>query len=312
MNSKIILTANYGNNFQIIGTIGDWFCINSNDNSANTTFYNKIYKVVFIKSSEVVNDKNIPLSEPDLNEILDYSASSGASDSSYKDIKVSFVTKEEYYAKKDEAITYLTKDSKTAFRVNKTLVVKVGDKQKKYTDDTWNKFFYVGRIKPLNYEVIYKEYIGDYGDDPSEDQIDESQYFFIDSKNGNTAKSFDSFPYLSFDKKNILSFRPHVFLNRYSISIYNLAEDRYFISDIFKNWVVVADEKEMFWGADNYFYLPILPSMLGDCMYNDKRLYEGDVQKYRYVKINIPPITSFSNIVLVDSASTGLTSINNR
>ena len=44
LNSKIILTANYGNNFQIIGTIGDWFCINSNDNSANTTFYNKIYK----------------------------------------------------------------------------------------------------------------------------------------------------------------------------------------------------------------------------------------------------------------------------
>lgn len=293
--SAIITRVNYGQAFEIVNSFGEWYGINCTDNSKNSNFYFKSQKVLYVNKDNVVEDTNVPLSNLDLNKFqINYREGYYDGDSSYKDIKVSFVSKEQFYKAKKLSFNYFTADTLLANKKKKTILSKVYDHLKQTDDEDKYKYSYIGQIKDLNCDVIRKEYFGDYGDDPLETQIDEQTYILINSKTGKEFKSLESFPQLSYDKRLLISFRGYIYLNRYSVAIRDLINDKIYISEIFDKWVV-ADESLMFWGTDNHFYLAVLPGLLGEWAEKGKRVYEGDVSKYRYVKIQIPPLSSFKN-----------------
>ncbi len=172
------------------------------------------------------------------------------------------------------------------------MLYKTYGKENQNDEDSNYKYTYIGQFKSLSWGVVRRDYLGDYGDDPLETELNGQEFILTDWKTGKEFKSLESFPYLSYNKRFLMSFKRYVFLNRHAVAVRDLSTDKVYLSEIFDRWVI-PNESLMFWGTDGYFYLAVLPGVLIDGEFGGAEKYTENSAIYKYVKIQMPPLATF-------------------
>jgi hypothetical protein len=190
-------------------------------------------------------------------------------------VDLTLVDKSEYDAQKLTAVNYLVEDTTTIKKKMGVISLPYQKGFKRYTDnaskdesDNYTKYTYIGQISFLNKYVLYGQY------------WESHDYNLIDKKTGIIAATFSDYPYISSDKKYIISILGNVYTDTAELAICKINESA--ITDIisanFKNWVpVISDKNAMFWGTNGCFYVPVAQSRV----YNEKNV------DFQYLKISI-------------------------
>ena len=191
------------------------------------------------------------------------------------DVDLTLVDKSEYDAQKLTAVDYLAEDTTTIKKKKGVISLPYQKGVKLYTDnasedesDNYTEYTYIGQIPFLNKYVLYGQY------------WESHDYNLIDKKTGIVTAVFSDYPYISYDKRYIISILGDVYTDTAELALckINGLAITNVISANFKNWVpVVSDKKAMFWGTNGCFYVPVAQSSV----YNEKNV------DFQYLKISI-------------------------
>ncbi|MDL2214822.1 hypothetical protein LJC00_01370 [Dysgonomonas sp. OttesenSCG-928-M03] len=116
-----------------------------------------------------------------------------------------------------------------------------GENHKEYT--------FIGQIQYLNVYVLSGIYWEDWN------------FFFVDKNAGSTVQTFSNRPYLSADGKYIISIDFDTFEGITYIDLYEVCDNRYvdpLIGMYAKKWIPIHSPDSMFWGNDNFLYIPVI------------------------------------------------------
>jgi hypothetical protein len=168
-----------------------------------------------------------------------------------KYLKIELIKEEEFQAKQKTAINHLLADTakirkkKGVLRLpltagSKTLVDKLVD------NDGRQEYEYLGQITFLNAYLVRCLYWED------------MEYKLISKKNGAMISSFSAMPYISADKKKIMTAYADPYENDSEIAIYAITGSKInnTILARFMKWMP-GNEEKIFWGADGKLYLPV-------------------------------------------------------
>jgi hypothetical protein len=208
---------------------------------------------------------SIPLDSFELNEgSMDHDTT--------KSFEVSIVSKEKFYQMQKTSINHFTKDS-IFKKSDTTLNLKINNGFKTFIDEGEDSYYYLGQFKSLNaYLILF-----------SCGKCEESEYLLIDKKTGATIEGFPSFPYFSNNKQTALTM--YVGFDDAGVRL-NLYRKNGGATKGFPYWMPVKSI-EGFWGKDDYFYVPVLPSIVNWENQNPTKEREGTDYNFRYVKIKV-------------------------
>lgn len=190
-------------------------------------------------------------------------------------VKIELINKKLFLEKKKTAVIAIVTDTAKIKKTNGVinLPLRKGVKQfmdKDPFDETKQEFTYLGRVNFLKAYVLGGLY------------WEELDYKFISQKDGREIQSFGSFPYVSPNKKSIISIYDNPYTTEADFQLFSIHRKKpvaiFFAS--FKNWMP-APGGDMFWSADGCFYLPMLYSneyWKEDGNYNDN---------FKYLKITV-------------------------
>lgn len=188
--------------------------------------------------------------------------------------RMELVTEAEYRSKMKSAVDFLDTEKNVIKKNNNQLVLPCKKGKIKYTDnlkedETYAKYEYIGQIDFLNVymlEFVYWEASG---------------YIFVNRTTGEEIESFEDYPYISADKKNIVCVKRDPYELSANILIYKIksGELSIAVSDNFEYWIPFYD-KPLFWSDDNCMYIPAI------------HIKDFDVNKdmnkiCQYIKLNI-------------------------
>lgn len=284
----------------IIDRQGAWFLEEPNTNAIRRYFLEyatmievdaeqgDYYKVMYngndayIPKSKVGDWAQISLINSDLNKINffqqeetdvpDYFDEPIALDSF---IDLELIDKSSYEKAKKTAVDFLLRDTLAIVKNNNQFTLPCSDSIVTFKDidsesDDLQVYQYRGQIQALNSFLVMTSYWEVY------------DYKLIHK---NTAKevTFPDFPYLSPDKRYIISAFTNPYEEAEQLSLYAVDEHlqiKHIFTTYFTNWQAYNKEEEAFWGSDGHFYLPV----------NHKAVVwvDGDLNDQRqYVRIKI-------------------------
>ncbi|MEC4003872.1 hypothetical protein OX283_004325 [Flavobacterium sp. SUN052] len=171
-----------------------------------------------------------------------------------KFIKIQLIDKKLFLQKKKTAVEFLVSDTTKIRKTKGVIKLPIQKGFKEYVDkdpfdETKQEFTYLGQIKFLNVYLVYGLYWEDL------------DYKFVSKIDGKEIQSFVDFPYISQNKKLIMSVYADPYATEAQLELLSLIKNKpqtiFYAS--FKNWMP-APAQEMFWGSDGSFYLPILYS----------------------------------------------------
>lgn len=116
-----------------------------------------------------------------------------------------------------------------------------GENHKEYT--------YIGEIDYLSAYVLSGIYWEDWN------------YFMVDKTNGSTVQTFINNPYLSPDGKYIISVDLDTSEGIAYMDLYEVTDRKYvdpIIGMYIKKWIPINSTEPMYWGNDNFLYIPII------------------------------------------------------
>jgi len=268
--SETISGAQFGEKLDVVKINKYWLAVAVNNK----------YRIGYVKKSAVTSDETkIPLTNEDLKEIYD---DNNEGPEPHPNIELSLITKQQFYAMKKTAVNYFIADTNIIRKHKRTIKLPVKNGFKTLVDEPdYNKIDsninqYIGQYPTLNKYLIMN----------CDGEAEGCNYTFIDKTTGKSnVGGFDDFPYLSIDKKTIVSLQANDYHNYAELYVYKFVKhswDTYVIGE-YKNWMPVRTG-EQFWGIDNCFYVPVLPSVAYYPSYAEKK---GANYNYRYIKIKI-------------------------
>ncbi|MBC7873293.1 MAG: hypothetical protein H7Y01_04815 [Ferruginibacter sp.] len=192
-----------------------------------------------------------------------------------KYLKIELIKEEDFQAKQKTAINHLLADTgkirkkKGVLRLplatgSKTLVDKLVD------NDGRQEYEYLGQITFLNAYLVRCLF------------WEVMEYRLISKKNGTTISTFSAMPYISADKKKIMTAYADPYENDSEIAVYSITGNKInnTILARFKNWMP-GNEEKIFWGADGKLYLPV---QFSDQFWNT----DGNLNtNFFYLRINL-------------------------
>ena len=192
-----------------------------------------------------------------------------------KTIKVELIGKSVFMAKKKQAVSDFLTAKKAVKKIKGKLKLPLQKGTKTIADndvldETHQVYDYLGTIDFLNVYVISGVYWEDL------------DYKFISKADG-TETDFPYFPYISANKKNIISIYDDPYSNESEFDLYKIVNKKpqSILSVTFKNWIPALEKERMFWSADGNFYVPILYS---DNYLDKTGNYSTD---YKYIRISL-------------------------
>ena len=193
-----------------------------------------------------------------------------------KYLKIERVSKSNFTAKQKTSVNFINTDSTGIKKKNGVLKLRIKGGFKTFIDkspfdETKQEFTYLGQISFLNVYLIGGLYWEDL------------DYKFISNQNGKEVQSFSGFPYLSHDKKYIISIYTDPYDTDADLELYKIinGKPKNIIRVSFKNWMPAVDKVNMFWSSDGNFYIPIL---------SPEEFWKSDGNlndKYDYIRISV-------------------------
>ena len=138
-------------------------------------------------------------------------------------------------------------------------------------DEAKQEYSYLGQILFLNVYLIEGLY------------WENLDYKFISKLNGKEVQSFSGFPYISPDKKYIITVNADPYDTDADVELYKIinGKPKNILRASFKNWMPAVDKVNMFWSNDGHLYVPIL---------SPEEFWKPDGNlndKYEYIRISI-------------------------
>ncbi len=278
--SEVLEEYQPGEWLKIINDLGRWI---KAKNINGTT--------VFVKKEDFGTEAQIPMENIDLNKVYIDENDSVKFALPNTSIKIERITFNNYNSMKKKAVSYFTADTNRFKNVKGKLKVITTNKTVEYVDDfetpdAEDHYEYIGQYNELNKYVI----------DASHNEW--GQIIFIDKTNGREQFLEDNFPYLSNNKKFLISCGGEYYNQGNFYAILQVREvnkdtTENTLAEGFKNWLpvdYVANSNSMFWGNDDCFYLPIVPANATELPYKN---FEGNYHNnhYRYIRIRIKGIS---------------------
>lgn len=213
-----------------------------------------ITDTIVTKETDDVDTGDTILDEADLNIVRGYKLA-GKDYVGYGDegkplegyLKPELIDKDFYNSKKNTVVNYFTADTTAIRKVNGVLQLKCNDSIKKFTDkldaeEENQEYTYLGRIDALNCYIVSGSYY-------------EGWDYELINRNNCSVTSIDGFPYLSPDKKKIVSFSYNPYEDTEIFEYYKVNQNGE-ITEVmlaeFINWVTLDDT--VFWSSDGYIY----------------------------------------------------------
>jgi hypothetical protein len=168
-----------------------------------------------------------------------------------KYITIQKIDKKVYLEKKKTAVTLFIADT-TIKKENAIIALPFHNGKREFVDkdpfdETKEEYSYLGQIKFLNVYLIKGLY------------WETLDYKFISKHDGKEIASFGSMPYISSNKKFIISVYDNPYTTEADFELFSIEKNKVItiFRTSFKNWMP-APNSEMFWNRDGSFYLPIL------------------------------------------------------
>lgn len=189
-------------------------------------------------------------------------------------ISIELINKSLFETKQKTAINFLISDTNKVKKKNDILFLKCDEMKLKLKDDqngdTGKTYYYVGRMDVINQYIIYRSYWEYY------------DFQFIDMNTCNITNTFQDFPYISPDKKYIISIYPDVYSGHILLELFKIdgGEINLIVGACFTNWLAFTEKNDRFWADDGFFYAKV----------NHLKYYMGhysDDKDYQYIRIKI-------------------------
>lgn len=274
----------YGDLLEIIEIHPKWFGVRARITRQYREAEKKVevtaWEVVYVQRSKTGTIDKIKLNQKDLYTVFH---ESDGNTSEYNEngiqysgpVKIELIDAKLFESKKKTAIDLVLYDTTAHVKKDGILRLECQQKTVEFTDkitdnDDMETYEYTGQIPSLNLFIVQGSYWESY------------DYKLIDKITGEETQALGDFPFLSADKKKLIS----LYTNPYEVSAdmeaYKIKNGQLisYISLSFRNWMPVTEE-HMFWGNDNYFYVPVLHSKVfwqADGNYN---------KNYQYIRIKL-------------------------
>lgn len=170
-------------------------------------------------------------------------------------LEIELIEKSLFDNMKNHTVEFLLADTTENRKNNGVLELKCRDKTVKYTDfqnggESMGEYHYIGYIDFFNKYLIYV------GGNESWD------FKFIDRTSGEETHFFNGYPFLSPDRKNIISVITNPYERTAEIALFAVSggEITHLMSTSFTNWMPTVwsvEGGEAFWASDNYLYLSV-------------------------------------------------------
>jgi len=200
----------------------------------------------------------------------------------YADVEVNLITEKEFSKMLKTSIQHF-EENEAVKKVDSTLTIA----NKQFKDGRGegnmpNTYFYEGEYKVLNaYLLLYVC-----------EACEEYSHFLINKDTGEEIASFSNRPYFSasfdyvMDMGQLFSDSPTIV----SANKWKEKEGHGWYKE-FANWSPVGDG---FWGSDNCFYTPVIPSLTAETHNSDSEARNAVKYNYRHIKIKLKAPTPFS------------------
>lgn len=265
--SETVGSYSFGDSFEVINSQNGWLAIRRDT------------ALEYVKQSSTGKETDIPLTNKDLTEVF-YEGDNKPKP--YRNIKLTLVSKKEFDRMKKIAVNYLKLDTNVIKKHNGIIKLPLKKGVKKYIDkaDEYENN-YNGQYPILNkYIMSYSWY-----------EAEITYYNFIDKTTGKSGRNhFEGIPILSNDKKSIMCVSEYISIDCSRVLVYKIRKNAItpYAGFQFKNWQPAQDQTQ-FWGNDNCYYLPVIPSIIYNQHYTNLHSTIGPYIDYnlRYVKIRI-------------------------
>ncbi|WP_293916146.1 MULTISPECIES: SH3 domain-containing protein [unclassified Sphingobacterium] len=257
--SKKLGRYTYGTRLEVIEENDKWYGVRDRITRNHTKDGQEIettrWEKVYVLKSKTGSMKEITLVPGDLdiislwvkNEKSEY-FENGKQLKEY--LKIELIDKSLFESKKQTAVNFLLADTTKIQKKNGVIELKTQNKTVRFTDkpdaeEDMQIFKYEGQIEALNSYLISGSY------------YESMDYRLIDKTSGEEKQVFGEFPYISPDKKHIISIYANPYESTGDFELYTITDKRIkqVISVSFKNWMPAVDPGELFWSNDGYIYL---------------------------------------------------------
>lgn len=274
----------FGEKLEVIEEQKDWYGVRDRiyreDNDGVTKTDVVKWEKVYVKKAQTGAIDKIALSPEDLN-IISYLSVDKDYEHLEEDkvlddyLKIELINKALFEKKRPLAVNFLSKD-KSIKKKNGVLSIATAGKVVTFTDkdvdnDGYQIFEYVGQIAPLNQYLVSGGY------------WESGDYKMIDKDTGETTQTFIEYPYISSDKKYIISAYTNPYEQTTDLQLYKIDGKKItpIMSAGFKNWMPAIEPEDMFWARDGYLYLAVNHSAAFWAV-------DGNINKqHQYIRIKV-------------------------
>lgn len=216
------------------------------------------WEKVYIKKDQTGSLDSIALTPKDLNVVSHLSV--GKKDESFETgkalndyLKIELIDKALFEKKRPLAVDFLSHKNAIKKR-NGVISIQLAKDSLTLVDnnleeDTEN-YRYIGRIDDLDQHLVAVRYWESQG------------YRMIDQVEGHLTQEFLDYPYISPNKKYIISAYANPYEQQTELGLYKIdgREVKPIISADFQNWMPTMESADIFWASDGYLYLAVTHS----------------------------------------------------
>lgn len=168
-------------------------------------------------------------------------------------LAVELIDKKLFDKKKKTAVNYLVADNAIK-KTDSVITLSFNDdvstifRDNVVSDETHSLYTYVGQVPVLNQYVIHGLY------------WETQEWILFDKNTGAMTGTFNSLPFVSPDRKYIISLSGNVYNTSADLSVDRVTKNGTVpeFSTSFKNWM--PDSENAFYGKDGWFYVPVIHS----------------------------------------------------
>ena len=252
------VTANnpcpYGSRLEVISVSNEWYCIKTN---LEITLGNNIpaeYNQVYVQKSACGPYFDVHLNTEQLQSTIHPYFLGEDNDIKVRTdyetfFSLTLIDSATFHQQLKSAVTFIIYDTLSNKKQNGKTVLYCTQQLLRFVDDTTNVesqsiYTYIGQLPALDLYLVEGQF------------YEEMSYFFIDKQSGNTKATFSGMPYLSPDKKSIITLDSNPYEMLGELVLYQLNSDNtitHRASIYFDQWMPSPLGK-IFWGADGNLY----------------------------------------------------------
>ena len=253
----------FGERLDIIGESDGWYAVQDSidrqydeDNDGVIDTRASQWEKVFVKKDRTGDASDIHLTDEDIHTIrylsmdgLEFFDEDRQLDK-YLDIEL--IDKALFDKQRALAVDFLSKNAKGIRKKNGVLSIPTDNKIVKFTDnnedsDGYRVFDYVGQMDVFNQHIVHGSY------------WEAWDYKMIDKHTGTITQTFSGYPYLSPDKKYLITTHTDPYEGLTELMLYKVYGKNFTtILDVgFSRWMVLEGDNNSFWAKDGYLYLAV-------------------------------------------------------